>query len=774
MQEQTQNLNPSSLASIFGKISKVSIYLLVFLFPIFFLPWTVNVLDFNKQILLFILSFISFASWGIKVLIDKELKISFNLIFIVISLFLVSVGLSTIFSSWQYGSFWGWPLQVGGSLFSLIGLILLFFLIVNIFREKNNIIKLLTVLSISVILAGVYGLFQLFGKFLLPFSLTEAETFNTISNVNGMSLFMAGMIPVFIGLMMYWRKALRMLMGLGLALSVLFILLVNFNIAFWVVAIEMIFLIVFLSVKKEINFRWLFIPITILSLMFLFGIFKIADISLSSDVLEISPSQATSLSITKNVLKDNLFLGSGPGTFLYDFAKYKPETMNQGLFWNTTFSSSVSRMLNILSEIGMLGFLFFVSLMVLVGFFGYWFLLKNKESQQLFFVGLGILSCWVGLTIAGFFYPFALSLEFIWWVTMAAFIGLFFSRIRSFELKSSSYRTPLTFLVILFIILIGTMLAVNSVKRHIANVSYVKLISEVNAGNIDGAINKIDSIISLDPKNDFYWRNISQIYVLKLNRDFGNENVSSGELQILIGNAINSIKNATDYNPNNFNNWLNRGDLYKFFIGGTDGADEWALKSYREAKLLQPKNPLIPTQIGIIYINQATMADNETEKNGLLDKALDELDEAITLKSDYAPAHFQIAVVYDLQGKTKELIEKLKETKGVAPYDTGLAFQLGLVYYRNDQYDKAKGELERAVSLDANYSNARYFLGLIYDMEGETEKAIEQFVKIEEFNSDNEEVKTILSNLRLGKSALENISSSEDMTVPIPEDSQTY
>ncbi len=71
--------------------------------------------------------------------------------------------------------------------------------------------------------------------------------------------------------------------------------------------------------------------------------------------------------------------------------------------------------------------------------------------------------------------------------------------------------------------------------------------------------------------------------------------------------------------------------------------------------------------------------------------------------------------------------------------------------------DKAQAEFERAVLLDPNYSNARYFLGLIYDKKGDKKAAIEQFEKIEKFNPDNKEVKTILANLREGKPALEGV-----------------
>ncbi|MDP2946205.1 MAG: tetratricopeptide repeat protein, partial [bacterium] len=82
-------------------------------------------------------------------------------------------------------------------------------------------------------------------------------------------------------------------------------------------------------------------------------------------------------------------------------------------------------------------------------------------------------------------------------------------------------------------------------------------------------------------------------------------------------------------------------------------------------------------------------------------------------------------------------------------------FQLSFLYYKNDQFDQSKPVFERTVELSPNYSNARYFLGLIYDREatGKAE-AIKQFEKIAELNPDNNEIKQILVNLKAGKAAL--------------------
>ena len=58
------------------------------------------------------------------------------------------------------------------------------------------------------------------------------------------------------------------------------------------------------------------------------------------------------------------------------------------------------------------------------------------------------------------------------------------------------------------------------------------------------------------------------------------------------------------------------------------------------------------------------------------------------------------------------------------------------------------------MALNENYSNARYFLGLIYDQKGRKREAIEQFEKIKALNPDNQEIKNILVNLREGRAAL--------------------
>ena len=61
------------LVNFFERLNKVTLYLLLFLIPIFFLPLTQNFLDFPKQILAQILISLSLIGWIGKSILRGEL-----------------------------------------------------------------------------------------------------------------------------------------------------------------------------------------------------------------------------------------------------------------------------------------------------------------------------------------------------------------------------------------------------------------------------------------------------------------------------------------------------------------------------------------------------------------------------------------------------------------------------------------------------------------------------------------------------------------------------
>jgi len=217
-----------------------------------------------------------------------------------------------------------------------------------------------------------------------------------------------------------------------------------------------------------------------------------------------------------------------------------------------------------------------------------------------------------------------------------------------------------------------------------------------------------------------------------------------------------------------------RGFFYRNLIG-IEGAGDLSLLSYQKATQLEPTSPFAFGERGRVYIliaQELSQKGQDQLRRENLDLAVKNLKAAIELKSDYAPAHYLLAVVYDQQGKEDEAISRLEETKKIAPQDTGISFQLGMLYWRKEEWDKAQKEFEATMELNPNYSNARYMLGLVYDKKGEKNKAKEQFEKVVQLNPENQEVKKILENLNKGLPALEGIIPAQPPIGEIPPEIQ--
>ena len=148
----------SSLVKFCDWVIKYSVFSAIFLTPLFFLPWTTDVLEFNKQALLLALLSLSLFAWMLKVLVLGRLKItSFELKSISIThilvgvLFLVAL-VSTVFSIYPYGSFWGWPQVTSESLLTLICLCVGYF-IISCILSKKEVLSLALTLSVSVVIS---------------------------------------------------------------------------------------------------------------------------------------------------------------------------------------------------------------------------------------------------------------------------------------------------------------------------------------------------------------------------------------------------------------------------------------------------------------------------------------------------------------------------------------------------------------------------------------------------------------------------------------------
>ena len=766
-----------NLGFLLDRLNKISLYLLLFLLPLFFLPFAQSALGYPKQTLLLFLVFLSLIGWLGKQFTQRKIIIrENNLLYFVLLFILLLFSTSTIFSLWPTASFWGWPLSIADSLLTFLSLLLLVFLFVNSFQTEREIFSALLTLLISGTLAGIYLLLQLYGVFVLPFGFSHFFSFNTISNsVYQAVLFLAVLLPVSLVLAFRIKKPI-----FWIILSVLLasVILVDFKDAWILLLLGVLTLTIFglsgSQGKLRVGLTVFLMVLLVLSIFFIF--FPLRPAWFPALPLQVSPGNVTETDVLSGVYGQgikNILLGTGPGTFIFDYSQYRSPLLNLTLFWGTRFSSGSSEFLDwFITK----GFLVGISLVVFLGliiYFGFKGLIKTEGFMG---IRLGFLASAVALTGAGFLSSFGLSLWFVFWIVMA---GLFFYNSKTKEVNlDSQFRRAGFVAVLLITIIAGIVLFLFQGQNYLAEIRYSRGINFSQKGDINRAIDLIQRAALLSPSVDIYFRDLAQLYLVQANliaQDQGLTIEDKGEkIRENIEKGIGVLNQTISRSPFNVANWNVAGFFYRNLIG-IEGAGEEALRCYFKAAELEPASPFPYGEIGRVYI---LMAQNFREKQmpekekECLSWAVANLEKSIELKPDYAPAHYLKAVAYDQQGRGEEAIVTLEELKKVSPEDIGIAFQLGMLYWRTEKLNEAQGEFEGIIESDSNYSNARYMLGLLYDKKGEKEKAREQFEKVARLNPENQEVIKILENLRKGLPALEGIVVSQPPIEEIPPEIQ--
>gem|GEM_PF-4817321 len=737
---------------------------MVFVLPNFSLFLANELLDFEKQAVLFLGVFLALFFWLIESILEQKIILKariFNLLFL--SFFFI-LAISTYFSLSPEGSFWGRSLPTASSFLASFLFLLFSFLVFNIF-QKEEIFWLSFVFSLSCFFVILLSLFQVFNKIAFVSEIFPQINFEFIGPPKNLAIFVASLLPILISFFLISRRLIKLFFGIFLFLALILIFLLNVSLAWISILISALVFWLFLFLKrKTFSFFFLVFIVFLLTSSIVFGVLKIKVFNLNlPDELSLSFNHSFEVakkSLVERGIKD-IFFGSGPGTFVFNYSKFKPVVINLTNKWDLRFFHPSSFLIELLIEFGLLGFLIFLAILVF-GLFSaifYFFNPQKREKEEI--LAVGILASFLAILIVFVSHPGNLMIRFLFWFFLAIIVLLndFKKEIFSFNPAKIFFLSLISFLV-LILIFTGS---ISLYRRILAEKNYQEGKRALAGEDYQEAIEKL--VLAKDlvkEKEDLYLRDLAQTYLLKGKEELEKGNLSQKEIENLITPLFRSAnsfaKKAVELSPNNVANWAIRGFIYQSLINLAKGAEDFAIQNYQKASELEPTNPYFFTQIGAIFL-----VKNEIER------ARESLEKAVNLKPDFPPAHFQMAILFKKEGKVKEAIEKLEELKLIFPEDKNLAFQFGVFYYQEKQFEKAKAEFERAILIDPDYSNARYYLGLIYDKEGKKDLAIEQFERIEKFNPDHSLVKEILQRLREGKPAREEMPTQIPIEEKLPE-----
>ncbi len=577
--------------------------------PVLFLSTTTDAFVLPKQLLLISAATLSILLLGIKTIVEGKLRFKSSPFDIPILLFLAISFFSAVFSANHYDSYTFFV--------PILFAVLLYFVIVGLVKGEKQLLLILASLTLGGVASSAITILSFFKIYPLPFPYTHVQYFTTFGSLLDQAIYLAVVLPIsgyFAYSFFSSLKTSRETRASGyktLFTASFLIILASLGITVYMLATTQKPLILPFEVGLQTSFA-----------------------SISQDSL--------------NVIKSFL-VGSGIGTYMTDFSRFKPVSYNlNNDLWTFTFFRSSSFFLELLATTGLLGVGAFLLLVYRV--------VKEKE----FFLPI------ILVIVAAFLLPFSFTLTALLFIVLAVFavgrihanpdkygeVDFYLVALKRGLLVASpdgerphqsqaekkfEKILPLLACIVLFAV---TLVPFYFVLRFaISDFVFQKSLVSASQNKALETYNQQVAAINMFPYRDVYYLSFSQTNLALANALATNQgqNKDKPDAQIqqqiltLIQQSINSGRNATTMAPLTSRNWNNLSSIYRALIGFGENADKFAVLTLQQAISLDPNNPQQYIDLGGVYYQL-----------GQYDEAARQFQIAINMKKDYANAYYNL------------------------------------------------------------------------------------------------------------------------------------
>jgi tetratricopeptide (TPR) repeat protein len=731
------------------------LYLLTFLIPIFFIPSVFVSLDSTKYLIFtvgsLILAIISLA----KIFSEKRFDLPHKFVFWSTLLLILSLLISSFSSNNPYKSIFGQGFEVQTFVFILSAII--FTLIVASFaKTKEKILKLFISLSLSYVLLLVFLFLRIiFGPEFLGFSLFSSVLATPMMSYYSLCILASLFIFVSIALRKYISLPKRpRITPLVLEVLSFVVVLLSNNTKIYIISLVgfIVFLITNILLKNQFK-KYFIIPL-VMSVILLLSIILRSSIispmvhSLRADYGEITLSQTLTNTVLSQTLTESPIVGYGPNRFIEAFVDSKGIEFNRSPFWSVEFSSGFSFVSTYIVGTGIIGILTILLLLAL--FVVSLIKIRNKLSTDPMMKCMltGIIPSIVMIIVSMFLYNgahmyiFIVSIVFGIYLSLVSEIGIFPRQ--EIDISKTLVKNIFRIISVLFIILFAYFI-VKTINQFIALNYFGRGIRELSVLNGDPlkAEKYFEQSIKHD-RQDIYYQALSEseiMYVGALVKTVKPDDQSGiKKVGDIFNKALNNAKIAQSIDPKNYYNFVSEARVSEAAqLVGIKNGYENAVNAYNKAILINKGSPVLYLALARIHAT-----------NNNLDEALLTLGKAIAIKNDYLDAIFLASQIYATQGKVNDALLATQVALKMNPNSQVLWFQSGILKYSNKDYEGAASDLLKSITLQPDYANAKYFLGLSMAKLGKYAEAIKYFTELATQNPDNKEISEILSDLKAG------------------------
>src|SRR3989338_5934640 len=139
--EVNLHVDTSGSSPIFVKIIRWLVYVAAFMTPLFFLPFTADVLEFNKQVLLVVVAGAGLLLYLVDIIRTGNIKYRGSIFYVPVLVLVVAAIVSVVFSVHRGASLFGLGEGRADSLISLVSLLFIFFLAIQVIEDSGRILK---------------------------------------------------------------------------------------------------------------------------------------------------------------------------------------------------------------------------------------------------------------------------------------------------------------------------------------------------------------------------------------------------------------------------------------------------------------------------------------------------------------------------------------------------------------------------------------------------------------------------------------------------------
>ncbi len=729
------------------------------LMPLFYLPYTRDVISLPKQFFLYGVVLAGLLLWLFKIVLSKELYIRRTILDIPLVVFLFFSFVSVIFSTSPSLSFFGRIEDYVSHFGAFFSYALWYWLFVQLVDRSDVWRWFIYTLLVSGLIASLMFLFR---NSLLFESVFSVVGTNTVSNINSVFGIFISLISVLgIGLTMVRGRNIvsRIFPAMVSFVGIITLIRIGFTIPWVTFAVGVAFILA-LGFNMIAETSKVALGVAFVSFVFaLIVIFVGLPIAWKAGLpLEVALGVHTSMDIALSTIFDSassFFVGSGPGTFIYQFSRFRPDVFNLNqIAASIRFTQPYSSLLGLFTEYGILGFLSFVFVVIFAigSMFNGW--LKTRPSilhrsisklrgggneiqsdHPIRLEVFVVISVWIAATVGlGLVYYDVVPWWLWWWLLAASVTGLSaltpdIIKGKRFLLQvSPQYSLALSFAMILAVIGVVMTFAFGG-RIYAAEVLYTKA---VKSSNLETSEIYIKKALNYRPGYIPYRIAAAQHYLQRARVQSQDDPNNPQAVAEFLSFAVNEARFAADNQPNDVQTWETLAAMYINARTFVADANKWAGDALRHIVELEPSNASAYWQLGDSYLFANNFEDAE-----------DAYKQAIFLKSDFIAAYVSLSQLYEVQENLDDAISTYEPIINFVQDNPEVLYNLGRLFfnrYDDGDIERAKSVWLRSAEIAPNYSNVLYSLGLLYEKTGENNKALGFYQRVMDLNPDNADV----------------------------------